>query len=150
MRYLFIHYDNLISDDAFKEGSVNIPLIQYIKQAIAEDFQIKIITYNYDIWLERLLRINNLDFSISAFDDIKKKIEIFKQHGSISFSFKTKLSDSVPYKIKFTTDDIAQEIKNFDLLYEFSNDYPLVNSIIPPAVDSNRSPYDWISEIRKT
>ncbi|CAL7914345.1 hypothetical protein [Fusobacterium necrophorum] len=149
LRYLFIYYNSFISDEELKEVSAKLPLILYIKSSIDAGEQVNIITYNYDIWLERLLQLNDLDFSINGFETSKKLIDIYKPHGSISFSFKTKVNDSAPYKIKIATDDIAQETKDFDVVYNFENDYPIVNSLIPPSGDSNRFPYGWIGKIRE-
>lgn len=149
LRRLFIHYNGLISDNDIKNSAESIPLIKYIKQAINENYQINIITYNYDIWLERLLKACGIDFSINSFSKHKSAVDIYKPHGSISFSFKTKLAETAPYKIKFSTDDIAQDVKDFDVIYDLKDDYPIVNSLIPPAGDSERYPFGWISTIRK-
>ena len=149
LRYLFIYYNSFVSDEELKKTSQRLPLLSYIKSSIEAGDQINIITYNYDIWLERLLQLNDLDFSVNGFDNCKKRIDIYKPHGSISFSFRTKVNDSAPYKIKIATDDIAQEIRDFDVVYNFENDYPIVNSLIPPAGDSTRFPYGWIGKIRE-
>lgn len=149
LRRLFIHYNCMVSDERINGNAENIPLIKYIKQAIGENYQVNIITYNYDIWLERLLKACEIDFSINGFSQYKSIVDIYKPHGSISFSFKTKLAETAPYKIKFATDDIAQDVKDFDIIYDLKDDYPIVNSLIPPAGDSERYPFGWISTIRK-
>lgn len=91
LRYLFIYYNSFISDEELKEVSAKLPLILYIKSSIDAGEQVNIITYNYDIWLERLLQLNDLDFSINGFETSKKLIDIYKPHGSISFPLKQKL-----------------------------------------------------------
>ena len=42
---------------------------------------------NYDVFLERLLKLADIPFSIYGFDDSKADVILFKPHGSISFSF---------------------------------------------------------------
>lgn len=149
LRYLFIYYNSLVNDEDLKNVSSNIPIVQYIKKSLEKGYKINIISYNYDIWLERLLKVNNLEFSINPFDKEVKQIEIFKPHGSISFSLKTKVAETAPYKIKFFSDDITQSTTDFDVIYKFENDYPIVNAIIPPAGDSMRYKYGWNIEIKK-
>lgn len=148
-RYLFIHYNDLISDEDLKKIADKLPLIEYIKKSIYQGYKVKIITYNYDILLERLLICNELKYSINAFENKDLDIEIFKPHGSISFSFKSKVTKSAPYKIPENGDDIEQEADQFELKYLFTNDIPIVNALIPPAGDSERTSHTWVDTIRR-
>lgn len=149
LRYLFVYYNSLISDDDLMYILPDIELLQYIKKYIASDKKVVIITYNYDILLERILCLSNIEYSILGFEKKDAQIEIFKPHGSISFSFSIKVQETSPYIIKYAIDDTTQEAKDFNVIYNLENDYPIVNAIIPPAGDSNRYNYGWIRDIRK-
>ena len=148
LRCLFIYYNSLISDDELKQYLKNSPLIDYIQNAIANNNKVNIITYNYDVWLERLLKLSNIPFSISGFDTVNNNVILYKPHGSISFSFNVKSARSAPYVIRQGVDSISQEISDFSIIYDFENDYPIVNALIPPAGDSGRYSLGWISQIR--
>lgn len=148
LRYLFIYYNNLVSDDELKKILDCIDLITYLRNNADKYDNIFIVTYNYDIWLERILKLSNIDFSLNEFEE-RKKIQIFKPHGSISFSYKTKYLKTRPYTIKEILDDISQDVDEFEIVNTFENDYPIVNAIIPPAGDANSYNLGWIETIRQ-
>lgn len=147
LRYLLIFYNSMVSDDELKR--VNIPFINYVKNAINKYDQIIIITYNYDIWLERLMKLNDILFNIEGFENnTDARVKIIKPHGSISFSFNVKITG--PFTIRNSEfDDISQEINQFKVNYDLTDDYPIVNAIIPPTGDSNRCNMDWIKVLRE-
>lgn len=146
LRYLFIYYNSKITDKELKAAKV--PLINYLIKMIKIQDEIIIIDYNYDIWLERLLKINKIEFNIEGFENNKSaKIKIFKPHGSISFSFKIKITG--PFSIRnLEIVDFSQNTNQFNVEYNLNSDFPIVNAIIPPAGDSNRCNMGWIKTLR--
>lgn len=150
LRYLFIYYNSLISDDDLKSILSKIELIDYIKNCQIDNKKIYIVTYNYDILLERILLLEKINFDIYGFTNNNANIVIFKPHGSISFSFNIKVQESSPYNIRdVISEAISQNAKDFEIKYNLKDDYPIVNAIIPPAGDSTRFSFGWIKEIRK-
>ena len=110
--------------------------------------KIHIITFNYDIWLERIFKKHNIDFSVSNIDEEanNKKIIIYKPHGSISFSHKVK-REKEAFDIRYDSDSNDGEIIDFKINYE-NDSLNLINAIIPPAGDSSRLDFKWAKEIR--
>lgn len=110
---------------------------------------VDIITLNYDVWLEQLLKIWEIPFSIESFQDDNKKFKIYKPHGSIGFQSKVRVDDRAAFDIKFTrdgfdnlnTEDFYCDVENIDGLNS-------VNAIIPPAGDSNRLVFNWAKDQR--
>lgn len=150
LRYLFIYYDSLVLDDDLNMIIDKIELINYIKDCLLKKKKVYIITYNYDIFLERILKIANINYDIYGFDDSGAEVVIFKPHGSISFSFKIKIQDYSPYNIRdLIEESISQNASDFEIKYDLKDDYPIVNAIIPPAGDAERFGFGWIKDIRK-
>jgi hypothetical protein len=110
--------------------------------------KIHIVTLNYDIWLERILKKNNIDFSISNFEEDKKVI-IYKPHGSISFSHGSKKVRDV-FEISYEHDVLDGKLGEFTVEYENLTALNSINAMVPPAGDSNRLDFEWASEIRKS
>lgn len=150
LRYLFIYYDSLVSEKDLKNIIDEIELIHYIKNRVLRQKKVYIITYNYDVFLERLLKLADIPFSIYGFDDSKADVILFKPHGSISFSFKIKIQEYSPYNIRdLIAESISQNSTDFEIKYDLQEDYPIVNAIIPPAGDAERFGFGWIKDIRK-
>lgn len=147
LRYLFIYYNTLVTDEELQ--SVNHTFIRYLQKVIDSYEEIIIITYNYDIWLERLLNVNGLDFCIEGIENKPgTKIKIIKPHGSISFSFTVKVNG--PFTIRQSElDSITQETSMFQLKYDLHNDFPIVNAIIPPAGDAGRYSMGWVKTLQE-
>lgn len=102
------------------------------------------------MFLERLLKLAGIPFSIYGFDDSKADVILFKPHGSISFSFKIKIQEYSPYNIRdLIAESISQNSTDFEIKYDLQEDYPIVNAIIPPAGDAERFGFGWIKDIRK-
>ena len=149
LRYLFIYYDSLVSDEDLQAILSKIELIGYIKRCLEKGKKVYIITYNYDIFLERIFRLAGIEFGVYGFGDADKDVEIFKPHGSISFSFKIKIQEYSPYTIRdFISESISQNATDFEIKYQLKDDYPIVNAIIPPAGDAERFRFGWIKDIR--
>lgn len=95
LRQLFSYYNDLITDQQLKKFIKNSSW-GWIKffQRLSGYSNITFVTYNYDIWLERILKILDIPFDIYGFsrkqENSKSKmqennnIEIIKPHGSIS------------------------------------------------------------------
>jgi hypothetical protein len=147
LRNLFIYYNSLITDDDLKGIIDKVPLIQYIKDKKTNCDEIIIITYNYDIYLERLLNLSKIPFAIEGFSRRNAKVRIVKPHGSISFTSKTKLNKK--FEIKSTFDSIEIDLDKLELDNKINEDNSLVNVIIPPAGDSNRQQKGWNKSLRE-
>lgn len=150
LRYLFIYYDSLIFDSDLERIIEQIELIVYIKDCLKKKKKVYIITYNYDVFLERLLNLADIKFDIYGFTNEQAEVILFKPHGSISFSFKIKIQESSSYNIRdLIAESISQNASDFDIKYDLKDDYPIVNAIIPPAGDAERFGFGWIKDIRK-
>lgn len=151
LKHLFIQYNNLVSDDDLR----SVPVTQWgwfdiINRAYnSNDFEkILIITYNYDVFLERVLSLHHLQFSISGLENDTKKIQILKPHGSISFAHE-RVGDATSFSIRKSRDMYEAAISNFRVRYTDLNANYLVNALVPPAGDSSRMAYKWASELRE-
>lgn len=152
LRLLFIYYNNLVNDEKIKGYlTKEISLINYIDKLFKAGEKVRIITYNYDIFLERMLKAKKIKFKIAAFDKIDNdtQIVIFKPHGSISFVSKTKRMPSQPYNVEKNPIDStladASTMKN-DL--KVCRDTSNINPIIPPAGDGDRIQQGWSHDIK--
>lgn len=147
LRNLFIYYNSLITDGELRGIIDDIPLIKYIKNKRTVCDEIIIITYNYDIYLERLLKVSRIPFAIEGFNKGNAKIRIIKPHGSISFTSKTRLNKK--FEIKSSLDSIEIDLSELELDHNINEDSSLVNAIIPPAGDSNRQQKGWNKSLRE-
>lgn len=152
LQSLFVFYNNKldIASEEFSDWSWFKFLNNIYNDENVE--KIHIITFNYDIWLERILKKNNIDFNISNLEEKEdgaekiKKIKIYKPHGSISFSHRVK-KEQEAFEIRY--DDINDcDIEEFSLKYEEIDALNSINAIIPPAGDSNRLDFKWAKQIR--
>lgn len=135
LRNLFVFYDGKINE--ISEDIVNWSWFIFLKNAYTQYDKIYIVTYNYDVWLEKILQKANLDFGIYGFDSTEQnKISIFKPHGSISFQHKVTIEKSA-YRIKLSKEIEDDVLENFVLSYDYEN-IPSINAIIPPASESAR------------
>lgn len=151
LKQLFVYYDSLISyDDLQKPEIVNWGWYKLIKSAYDNpNFdKIYIISYNYDVFLERILMIHNIPFDIPLFVENGNKIKILKPHGSINFAHKNKNYKS-SFEIRRSSVMYEATIKDFIVDYKDMNDNYSVNALIPPSGDSSRLTYRWAEEIRQ-
>ena len=103
LKALFIYYDKLIDVPNTDVG--NWGWAKFIKGLYYNNDveKIHIVTFNYDVWLERILKKLSLEFTVSNFETDNKKIVIYKPHGSISFSYKTSRVAEA-FEINYTSD----------------------------------------------
>lgn len=141
----------------FYNDKINVPNInleswgwnKYLVELSADKNinKIHIVTLNYDVWLERILKKNDIEFSLSKFEE-NKKIIVYKPHGSISFSHSTKKIKDV-FEIGYEQDVLDGKLSEFSVEYDNLTALNSINAMVPPAGDSNRLDFEWASEIRK-
>ena len=143
---LFVHYTGLVNvkKDKIKEWG----WVKFLRSlALNKDVKtINIVSFNYDVWLELILELYGIPFSIAGLSEKKEKFHIFKPHGSIAFhsTKRDKEAYRIQYRDSFDNhplNDFKYDNKNLDCLN-------IVNAIIPPAGDSTRMSQMWSSELR--
>ncbi|HDY8139564.1 TPA: hypothetical protein RQL16_002346 [Vibrio vulnificus] len=153
LRALFSYYNHLIDDQELKEATQNWPWIQFLKRASeSQEYEsISIITYNYDIWLERLLLSNDISFTIPMVKGGEfgqnSKITIIKPHGSISYyhDIQSKADYSIGYQKPIPGDATTD---TFTVDHKVPNSKCLVSALIPPAGDTERMKQSWSGQMR--
>ncbi|WP_164705835.1 SIR2 family protein, partial [Pseudomonas viridiflava] len=146
LRHLFTAYDEIFTNSPWKTNVKNWNWLEFLRTSYDKFNKINIITLNYDIYLERILTSENIDFQISEIDkDLDKKITIFKPHGSISF-----VSTVDPMSVGTVPDyQISYKFKDPLSPGEMTTSYSdlskkrLINTIIPPYGDSARYKQSW-------
>lgn len=151
LKHLFIQYNEQVSDrDLLSDKIENWGWLKLIRTANGnrEYEKIIIITYNYDIFLERLLILWHIPFNIGGLENDMQKVILLKPHGSISFAHNS-VSEPSTFDIRKSTDMYEASLADFTVKYsDLANNY-LVNALIPPAGDSSRLTYKWANELRK-
>lgn len=152
LRYLFIYYNNEISKDDLCQVISNKWGWSELFKNLNNNSKIKsvtIITYNYDILLERILKALGINYQMIGFDDNDYKFRLLKPHGSISFRTE-KLSDKQTFGIKYNRDSIGGELK--DLIIDEDVNFEKIsklNTMIPPSGESDRYKMSWSSVLRE-
>ena len=150
LKYLFIHFNDKI--DAIPDD-INIWAWAsfFIKLQNSSDVdEVIIITYNYDIWLERVLHKINIEFDLPmrAGGSYSNKFKIFKPHGSISFKHKIDLPLS-SFNINYSNLKTECSVSDMDIKYvDLCTNNPAI-FLIPPAGDVNRTRDEWNTMLRK-
>ncbi len=150
LKHLFIQYNNQVSDrDLLSTKLENWGWLKLIQSAYNSPHydRIIIITYNYDIFLERILKLKYIPFSVGGLENITEKIVLLKPHGSISFSH-NQIGESSTFAIRKSTDMYEASLSDFIVKYNDLEKNYLVNALIPPAGDSSRLTYKWANELR--
>ena len=153
LQHLFSWYNSVISENKLEEflrSGSEWGWLNFLKHIPNDKYdKIVFVTYNYDIWLERILKILKLDFCLSGFGCPNgEKIEIVKPHGSISFVPKNYTGTS--YSINYSLDYDGIPIGQLELQYDGLDKYDK-GAIIPPAGDSSRleSSAPWSHKLRQ-
>lgn len=139
LRQLFSWYDSLIDDASLQEFVTTYSdwgWLSFLKNLDLHKYdKIIFVSYNYDIWLERILKCLGLKHSVYGFgDDSNDVIEIIKPHGSISFVPRNNIDR---YEINYNIDVDGTRIEDLVLAYTALTKYS-AGAIIPPAGDSAR------------
>lgn len=159
LKCLFIYYDSLvdIAKPIAKKKLRNWEWSEIIKSLYQDRDvdRILIVTYNYDIFVERLLSELRIPFFIKPFPARENKhrsdskIILYKPHGSISFSYKiqspdTQFRTTPPYPIT------TVELKDFSICTEKGRMTTMDTfiAIVPPSGDSLRLNYRWAEQIQ--
>lgn len=150
IRYLMIFYNSQITNDDLT--NIDVPLINYIKSNYNNFEHIIFNSYNYDIIMERLLWINKLPFKLGCFQNGHSKIVFYKPHGSISFSYKKAYPPWSEYKIPYNELSFQQKITicDFNITYNFYDNYPKHNGMVPPYGEAERYEMSYYQRIRNS
>lgn len=152
LRYLFIYYNNEIKTDELEKLTKEKWGWSELFKNLNDSLKIKsvtIITYNYDILLERVLSVLGIKYQMVGFDEKEYKFKILKPHGSISFRTK-KLNSKQTFGIKYNRDSIGGELK--DLIVDEDVNFDKIsklNTMIPPSGESDRYKMSWSSVLRE-
>jgi hypothetical protein len=149
LRHLFITYNNRIEDSDIDNllSDNEWGWIQFLNKAKTKYEKIKIITYNYDIWLERILNKMDIEYCVGGLENSDKLVEIIKPHGSISFIPTSGKKDM--YQISYSVELGDVEISGIKCAYTELDEYDK-SFLIPPAGDSTRqSSNSWSQKLHK-
>lgn len=148
LKYLFIHYNSQIPEipPEISDWSWAKFLTQLHNDPEVEE--VVLISYNYDIWIERILELIGIPFSIPMLShNDQAKFHLFKPHGSISYLHKKSLpKDS--FSINYNSFFVDCPISDIKVSYTDLHQHTPVNFIIPPAGESGRSSSTWAQSIR--
>jgi hypothetical protein len=152
LKYLFIYYNKLICDSDLDKAIMGkwgwSELLNHLN-ASPNINAVTIITYNYDIILERLLERMKIDYQMIGFEDEIKKFSIIKPHGSIGFRSKREY-DKESFSIKYNRDSLGGSLD--DLIVDLDVGYEKIsniNTMIPPAGESGRYKLFWSNVLKK-
>ena len=150
LRELFATYNNKVTDDeiALFCKETDWGWVNFLKECKSSESKITFVTYNYDVWLERILKALDMDFSVAGFESEQSNVFLIKPHGSISFvPIKADEKPGIAYWIDF---DGGYSFEAMKLQYEDLLKYS-EGAIIPPAGDSGRleSISAWASKLRE-
>jgi len=149
LKYLFVSFDREVP---INDGELDEWAWAKLFKELASNQNIEkveIITFNYDVWLERVLEVLDINFNISVItNDSHEKFTITKPHGSISFVHKSKLERSA-FSINYTSDYLDGAPGDFNIkMDELDLNTPII-AIIPPAGDSARFNTSWSGSLKK-
>lgn len=151
LRCLFSWYNSLIDNtllEEFIKTNSSWGWLDFFRNLNENKYkEIILVTYNYDIWLERILECLNINYSVYGFKSEKEtSIEIIKPHGSISF---VPNKHSEIYQINYTLKNDDLNLQDLKLEYNNLTQYS-TGAIIPPAGDSTRLKFtkSWASILR--
>ena len=146
---LFIFYDKQMTTTA--SNYENWPWFEFLKYCYnSENYSdIIIVTFNYDLWLERILINSDLKFEVGIIgnNNPSAKIKLFKPHGSISFLHKEK-NDKDSYQIRYKSELLDGGSTDFQVAYEDLDENYLVCAMIPPAGDASRFNQTWAGQVQ--
>lgn len=145
LKRLFIYYNSLITDDMLNKliKSNQISLLSHIKEALRKDDSVKVITYNYDIFLERILSLSKIPFNLIGFNyDPDILVSVYKPHGSINFSCRCQLNKNSLYERLNISMDKLYIDKQLKLENSFS-------ALVAPFGDAYQNLTGWTTYLRE-
>lgn len=149
LKHLFVSYNKLIPE--IPDSIANWSWVKFLRHHVTANVydEISIVTYNYDVWLERILQKFLIPFNVACIgaQTAGTKITIYKPHGSISFAHKEEL-DMDSYSISKDRELPDGACADFSVTYEDMDSNYLVSAMIPPAGESARFNHTWAREIR--
>lgn len=151
LKFLFIHYNDLITDhqliDAIESWGWKF-LFDKIKDVNKRFEKITIVTYNYDIWLERIFDLLNIEYSYPGIKENSNAIvDIIKPHGSISFQ-SDRCLDNSSFEIHYGRDILEGRLNEIKVECKNLRVNSRINAMIPPAGDSARFSSHWSKELQ--
>ncbi|EIJ78331.1 hypothetical protein PB1_12254 [Bacillus methanolicus PB1] len=156
LKYLFVYYNKKVSDDEIKSLKEWgwYKLFKKLNESPDCD-KVTIVTYNYDIWLERILANADINFEVLGVSNGKYnpneayKFNIIKPHGSISFAYRKPI-DASAFQITSKTRELTNgNLSDYTVNYDGLENVYMFNAMIPPAGDSSRIESSWAYELRK-
>lgn len=151
LRYLFSYYNSLVSNDDYNSNECRewgwYQFFDKLHKSQVFD-KVYIVTYNYDIFLERLLKILKIPFDVLGFENTGQKFQLMKPHGSISFRHKKSIGND-SFAIKHNSISSAGSLDELIIDYDHTSDHTLVNPLIPPSGESGRFSFDWAIKIKE-
>lgn len=148
LKHLFVHYDKRLNP--LPKEANDWPWAKYLisLNSNPDISQVRIITFNYDVWIERILTSLGIPFSIEDMTNVPgAKISILKPHGSISFCHKIS-KDRSAFEISKTSELIDGQLSDFEVRYDNLDGNYLVDALIPPAGEAARLPGSWAQLLR--
>ena len=141
IKSLMMYYNNLITDKCIEN---TIKKTKWGWKKIFEEIntpgiKTNIITYNYDLWLERILNVMKVDYDLLG--DTGKNINIIKPHGSIDFV--NKMEKKSPFEEIFYNLNDSITINDIELKIA-----PEKRSIIIPPAGESIKAGNWSKDMR--
>jgi hypothetical protein len=151
LKYLFVKIDDEITITAEQlEGWHWTKVLRSLNEN-RNIKEINIITFNYDLWMERVLDTLGITYKTTVIENGKNgKFVITKPHGSISFMHNSNMDVSA-FNINLQPEMDILEGNAEDFTWDMSNlsRYTSVTPLIPPAGDSERFATTWASQLRE-
>lgn len=151
IKHLFVFYNSQISDKQLTfKGKDTWRWLEFLQKASEKNIHVDIVTYCYDVFLERVLQANGIPFHVAGFDEgYDAMVDIFKPHGSISFCHK-KQADRFGYLIPDSWGSLETPLEEFCISYEDLDANYAGSALIPPAGDSSSlNSTGWAREMRQ-
>jgi hypothetical protein len=149
LKHLFVYYDSKISQLPPEAGRWTwAKFLKRVHESKTYD-RVTIVDYNYDVWLERVLRQLEIPFVVGEVESESAvaKITVLKPHGSISFAHHT-VRDRQAFAISRNYELLDGTASDFTVRYDRLDENYLVNALIPPAGESGRFNHSWAGQIR--
>lgn len=150
LKFLFIHFDNEVPIE--KSDLESWHWTKILKSLDKDDdvTEVNIITFNYDLWIERCLDALGIKYKTSVIENGGSgKFRITKPHGSISFLHSSK-TDVTNFNINYNNEVsiLEGEVEDFTCQLNDLKYHSPITPLIPPAGDSTRFKLTWAGKLR--